>query len=415
MGLSRRDWCRAAALYRRAHDEHGELRELARVTRDARHVCVLSRDYLIKLVAGPKASSYVLLTVWDPSSTAAYVVMNRSLVEQGWNTYGGYSYYAGEGPCILDTASYPPCNRARVVSFDRPYDTGDGSSDFLTNEYPLVRLMEKEGLDVTYISDVTLSEYPSLLLQHKVLLTLDHDETWTYSERVAVQDAVSDGVNVVYFGAAAMVRHSRLESSPLGANREEVDYRDAAEDPLNGVGSPTQVTGNTWETGPASWSPLGQIGEEYSGYLSPGVYAPMVIADASSWVFSGTGLHDGSSLGGVIASDFDHVISGAPTSMEILAHSPISTSEATVSGSAWGGESYSDMIYFTDPNSDAGVIDTGNNVWVGDLRPCATPGTCAAPTITKITNNILRIFGQGPAGQLEPIVSNAQTLSPPGS
>ena len=118
-------------------------------------------DYLIKLVAGPRAASYVLLTVWDPSSTAAYVIMNRSLVEQGWNTYGGYSYYSGEGACILDDYSYPPCNRARVVSFDRPYDTGDGSSDFLTNEYPLIRLVEKEGLDVTYISDITLSEHPN--------------------------------------------------------------------------------------------------------------------------------------------------------------------------------------------------------------------------------------------------------------
>jgi hypothetical protein len=301
------------------------------------------------------------------------------------------------------------------VSFDRPYDTGDGSSDFLTNEYPLIRLMEKEGLDVTYISDVTLSQYPTLLLHHKVLLSLDHDETWTYSERVAVQNAVAHGVNVVYLGAAAMVRHARLESSPLGPNREEVDYRDAEEDPLNGVGSPMQVTGNTWESPPADWSPIGQIGEEYSGYLSPGVYAPMVITDASSWVFRGTGLQNGSSLSGVIASDFDHVISGAPANIEILAHSPIPTGEATVSGSIWGGDSYSDMIYFTNSTSDAGVMDTGNNVWIGDLRPCATTNTCEAPTMTKITNNILRIFGQGPAGQLEPVVPNAGSISPAGS
>ena len=63
-----------------------------------------------------------------------------------------------------------------------------------------------------------------------------------------MKNAVAHGVNVVYFGAAAMVRHARLESSPLGPDREEVDYRDAYEDPLNGVGNPMQVTGNTWET-----------------------------------------------------------------------------------------------------------------------------------------------------------------------
>lgn len=372
-------------------------------------------DYLIKLVAGPRAASYVLLTVWDPSSTAAYVVMSRSLVEQGWNTYGGYSYYAGEGPCILDDSSYPPCNRARVVSFDRPYDTGDGSSDFLTNEYPLVRLMEKEGLDVTYISDVTLSQYPNLLVHHKVLLSLDHDETWTYSERVAVQNAMERGVNVVYFGAAAMVRHARLQSSPLGPDREEVDYRNSYEDPLNGVGNPMQVTGNTWESPPSDWSPIGQIGEEYSGYLAPGDYAPMVISDASSWVFADTGLQNGSSLPNVIASDFDHVMSGAPANIQFLAHSPISADESTVSGSTWDGDSYSDMVYFTNPSSKAGVIDTGNNVWIGDLRPCTSSTTCEAPTITKITNNILRVFGQGPAGRLERVVPNANSIGPAGS
>lgn len=368
-------------------------------------------DYLIKLIVGERAASYIPLTIWDPSSTAAYVIMNRSLVEQGWNTYGGYSYYKGEGACIIDDMSYPPCDRARVVSFDRPYDTGDGASDFLTNEYPLVQLMEREGLDVTYISDITLSEYPGLLQHHKVLLSLDHDESWTYSERIAVRDAVARGVNVVYFGAAAMVRHVRLQSSPLGADREEVDYRDSAEDPLNVVGSPMQVTGNTWESPPAEWSPISQIGEEYSGYLEPGVRASMVISDASSWVFRGAGLQNGSTLAGVIGSDFDHVIPGSPSNVEILAHSPISTGDATVSGSRWNGESYSDMVYFTSATGYAGVIDTGNNVWIGDLRSC-TPSRCAASTLRTITNNILRIFGQGPAGILHPSVPNADTINP---
>jgi hypothetical protein len=375
-------------------------------------------DYLIKLVAGPRAASYVPLTISDPTSTATYVIMNRSLVEQGWNTYGGYSYYTGVGPCILDHISYPPCNRARVVSFDRPYDTGFGASDFLTNEYPLVQLCEREGLDVAYISDVTLDEDPNLLLHHKVLLSLDHDESWTYAERMAVQNAVNHGVNVVYFGAAAMVRHVRLQPSPLGPNREEVDYRDSYEDPLNGVGSPMQVTGNTWESPPTDWSPVGQIGEEYSGYLSPGITAPLVISDASSWVFKGTGLRDGSSLAGVVGSDFDHVIptSATPSDIEILAHSPIPADDGTVSGGTWDGVSYSDMIYFTNPTSGGGVIDTGNNVWIGDLRSCTSQNTdCAAPKLSKITNNILWLFGQGPAGETEPAVSNVASIEPSGT
>lgn len=375
-------------------------------------------DYLIKLIAGPSAASYVPLTVTDPSSTATYVIMNRSLVEQGWNTYGGYSYYAGAGPCILDTLSYPVCNRARVVSFDRPYDTGYGASDFLTNEYPLIAFCEKRGLDVTYITDVTLDERPALLLHHKVLLSLDHDESWSYAERMAVQDAVSRGVNVVFFGAAAMVRHVRLQPSPLGPDREEVDYRNAGEDPLNGIDSAMQVTANTWGDPPTNWPPTAQIGVNYSGYLTPDVIVPMVIADASSWVFRGTGLKDGSSIPGVIGSDFDHVTTSSltPPDLQILAHSPIPVSEATVSGNLWNGQSYSDMVYFTNPSSNAGVIDTGNNIWIGDLRKCpADVADCPAPVLDKITGNILRLFGEGPAGLIEPSVSNVNAVAPPGS
>ena len=374
-------------------------------------------DYLLKLVTNTNESSYIPLTIWDPHSTATYVVMNRPLVEQGWNTYGGFSFYAGVGPCIIDDSSYPVCNRARVVSFDRPYDTGNGSSDFLTNEYPLVALMEKEGLDVTYITDITLSTYPDVLAHHKVLISLDHDESWTYEERLALQSAQARGLNAIFFGAAAMVRHVRLEPSILGLNRQEIDYRNSGEDPLDGKGPAEQITGNTWEVPPASWSPISQIGVEYSGYLNPNIFVPMVVTDASSWIYQGTGLTNGTALPDVIASDYDHVItSGEPANIEVLAHSPVPVSEGTASGQTWNGASYSDMVYFTNPTSHAGTFDTGNNVWVGDLNSCS-PGYahCSIPYIVAITNNILRVFGQGPTGLTEPAVSNLATVSPAGS
>ena len=132
-------------------------------------------------------------------------------------------------------------------------------------------------------------------------------------------------------------------------------------------------------------------------------------------MFRGTGLQNGSSLSGVIASDFDHVISGAPANIEILAHSPISDRRGHGEWITWGGDSYSDMIYFTNPASKAGVIDTGNNVWIGDLRPCAATTTCDAPTSRRSPTTSCASVGQGPAGQLEPVVPNASSVSPAGS
>ncbi len=373
-------------------------------------------DYLLKLVGSGGQEAYVPLTVWDPTSRSAYLVINRTFVEEAWNAYGGYSFYQGEGPCPAGSDVYPVCNRARVASFDRPYDTGNGASDFLSNEYPLIEYSEEHGLDVTYVTDVTLDADPALALQHKAILSLGHDEAWSYNERQAVQTAESHGVNVVFFGAAAVLRHVRLQASPLGPDREEVDYRDASEDPLDGHGNPLLVTGNTWSSPPTNWSEVPFVGESYSGYLSGTDSVPFVVFDSSAWIFQRTGLVDGSQLPGVIMSDVDHLSpTGSPADLEVLGHSPIPTSLIYTNEGTWGKDSYSDMTYYTDPASKAGVLDTGTVSWIYAMTPCAPKVACAAPAVQKITGNLLRVFGAGPAGLSEPSVGNTATVKPAGS
>jgi hypothetical protein len=375
-------------------------------------------DYLLKLLGAGHLQSYVLLTVWDPTSSAVYLVMSRSLTEQGWNTYGGYSFYQGMGPCPPASGTYPPCNRARVVSFDRPYAEGDGASDFLSNEFPLVSFMEEHGLDVAYVTDITVDEHPSLLLRHRALLSLGHDETWTYAEREGAQTALDHGVNIAFLSAAAIVRHARLEQSPLGPDRQEVDYRDSTADPLDGKGNPLEVTGNTWSSPPTSWPSTGFVGELYSGYLEPGFAArPFVVWDPSAWIFRGTGLHRGSAIPGVIASDIDHLAPGAgsPTNIEVLGHSPMPLSETYTNMGQWGADTYADMTYYTDPHSRAGVFDSGTVNWVDALSPCGTSSSCPSGLVGKITGNLLWLFGQGPAGRRYPSHPNWQDVTPSGS
>ncbi|HBW21242.1 MAG TPA: hypothetical protein DEH11_20630 [Actinobacteria bacterium] len=373
----------------------------------------ISGDYLLKLIASSGEQAYVPLTIWDPSSHATYLVMARSFTEQGWNAYGGYSFYQGQGPCPPGSNTYPVCNRARVVSFDRPYSEGNGASDFLSNEYPIVRFAEENGLDVTYCTDLTVQENPTTLLQHRVLLSLGHDEAWSYAEREAAQTALGKGVNMVFFGAASVLRHVRLQASPLGPDREEVDYRDSAEDPLNGKGDPMEVTGNTWSSAPANWPEYDFVGETYAGFLEPGLHASLVVADASAWIFRGTGLHDGSAIPGVIASDVDsfYPANAHPSDLQVLSRSPI---PASLGQSALGTFS-SDMTYYTDPSSGAGVLDTGTNNWIpaltGDRDGCPAAATCAAMLIQRITGNVLLAFGEGPTGHGHPSAANWRAIA----
>ena len=113
-----------------------------------------------------------------------------------------------------------------------PTATGDGAADFLGSEYPLVRFAEQHGLDVTYATDVNIDEHPGTSSRHRALLSLGHDEAWSLAERQAAQSAEQHGVNVVFFAASPMLRHVRPQASPLGPERELVDYRDSSADPL---------------------------------------------------------------------------------------------------------------------------------------------------------------------------------------
>jgi hypothetical protein len=375
-------------------------------------------DYLFDLVASGGQRSYVLLTIWDPASTATYLVVARSLTEEGWNTYGGYTFYQGKGACTLgQISSYPPCNRARVVSFDRPMRTALGSSDFLGDEYPLVRFMEQHGLDAAYVTDITVTEHPSIVFRHKVYLSLGHDELWTSTQRLAVVKAVSRGVNVAFLSAAPMVRHARLQSSPIGPDREEVDYRNATEDPLRGHGRTLTVTGNTFATPPASWRPTRLVGGEYSGYVyTTAATLPFVVYDANAWIFVGTGLKDGTAIPDVIRSDFQHVNQTAAPDLEVFGHSPIPVKSAYTNQGQWNGYTFSDMTYYTNPVSKAGVFQSGAVSWISRLNLCLPkPGPCPAYQVQHITGNLLHLFGQGPAGKFQPSTGNWANVTPAGS
>jgi hypothetical protein len=364
-------------------------------------------DYLLKLVGSAGEQSYVPLTVWDPSSHAAYVVKNDIYTWQAWNAYGGFDIYVGKGPCVART--YPVCNRAKVVSFDRPYAYGEGAADFLGNEYPLVRFAEKHGLDVTYATDLTIEQNPGYLLAHRALLSLGHDECWSYHERLAVLGAEAKGVNIAFFAASAILRHVRLEASPLGPARQEVDYRDSGADPLDGRGDPLDVTGNTWSAPPASWSEVSFVGAAYAGYLDPGVAADFQITDGNAWIFKNTGLQTGSILPGLLRNDFDQFQPGLHAANEqILAHSRIPPGAPQTDAGTARGDAHSDMTYYTDPVGGAGVFDSGTNDWIPALGSYEACQTCLLDPVGVITGNLLAVIGRAPAIRIQPAVPNSQ-------
>jgi len=188
---------------------------------------------------------------------------------------------------------------------------------------------------------------------------------------------------------------------------------------MNGHGDPMEVTGNTWSVPPSNWSASSFVGPIYSGFVRPNEPdQPMVIWDPNAWVFRGLTLTKGTNIPGLINSDIDHINPGGamPSNIEVFAHSPIPLSVAYTNQGSWNGATYSDMTYYSDPVSQAGVFSSGDNIWVGKLQPCQDARSeCSSTFVRAVTTNVFWLFGQGPAGKLQPSVPNWAEITPKGS
>jgi hypothetical protein len=150
-------------------------------------------------------------------------------------------------------------------------------------------------------------------------------------------------------------------------------------------------------------------------YQSFGGSGDLVVADAASFVFSGTGLTDGSRIAGVVGSEFDAYVpqSPSPANLEILCHA--------ATGSA-NGPATVDTGYYT-VNGGGGVFASGTASWINRMwantgilptpfAPTALPATAA---VSRITLNVLAAFSKGPASLTVPSSATWQRFYTPGS
>jgi hypothetical protein len=362
--------------------------------------------YLLKLIGSTGARTFVPLCVRDDASQSAILAMNAVTSWQAYNRWGGYSlYYGNVGGALSYTqnsAGGTYADRARIVSFDRPYpnDWAGGASDFVGNELPLIFHAEQLGLDVSYWTDVDLHEQPGLLANHRALFSLGHDEYWSTPMRTGVETAIRQGLNVAFLGANASYRQIRLDPSPLGTDRHVVCYKSAAEDPLTGKDN-ALVTVN-WDQPPVSNPESKMTGGMYQDIDAD---ADVVVYDPSSWALAGTGLVAGQHLPKALQGEFDKYVpgGGAPTDVDIITHSVVPNRHGN----------FSDMTWYTAPGG-GGVIDTGNASWVGQMAdapliptivlPAPVPGVTSY--LLRIMENIYSVLGTAPASITHPSTGN---------
>jgi Domain of unknown function (DUF4082)/Bacterial Ig-like domain/Bacterial Ig domain len=188
-------------------------------------VNAVSGVYVAKLTTDTGKSSQIIFVVRNDASHSDIVVKTSDSTWQAYNLYGGADFYpGGTGPASG--------GRAYKLSYNRPFTTrGDNSGRdfFFSNEFPMIRFLEANGYDVSYTTDLDTDRYGSLLMNHKVFMSVGHDEYWSGNERANVEAARDAGVSLAFFSGNEVYWKTRWEPSADGtntANRTLVTYKE---------------------------------------------------------------------------------------------------------------------------------------------------------------------------------------------
>jgi methionine-rich copper-binding protein CopC len=150
------------------------------------------------------SASYIIFIVRDDDGQSDMLFQTSDSTWQAYNIWGGKSLYVGSP-------------RARMVSYNRPFTTRTdtfGGRDFVFGaEYPMVRWIEANGYDVSYFTNVDTARRGHELLEHKVFMSVGHDEYWSNEMRDAVTVARDTGVHLSFFSGNEMYWKVRWENA----------------------------------------------------------------------------------------------------------------------------------------------------------------------------------------------------------
>jgi hypothetical protein len=191
-------------------------------------------------------SSMIVFVVRNDASHSDMLFQTSDATWEAYNSWGGSSLYV---------SNLPNLNRAYQVSYNRPFNDraeqdGNGYTNWLMyDEYPMVRFLEANGYDVTYFTDVDADRSGSLIQNHKIWMSVGHDEYWSANEYNNVLAARDAGVNLAFFSGNEVFWKTYLAPSIDGtntANRTLVTYKETHEDAITDPNNPNVWTG-AWD------------------------------------------------------------------------------------------------------------------------------------------------------------------------
>ncbi len=168
-------------------------------------------------------------------------------------------------------------------------------------EKPFIAWAEEQGYELDYAVNADLETRPDVVDGRRLVLSIGHDEYWSWGMRDTLEAYIADGGNAAFFSGNAVAWQVRLEEDA----RSMVSYKwfGATQDPVVGTDEERRMT--------SCWSDrlidrpsnhLTGVSFAYGGYMRFGYGAPRgsggyTVWRPEHWLFEGTDLHYGDLLG----------------------------------------------------------------------------------------------------------------------
>ena len=153
-------------------------------------------------------ASLIYFVVRDDERRADLLFQTSDNTWTAYNREGITSTYGSFDPAR-------PMERAYKVSLNRPYATRDYRAVNMpfNAEYPMIRWLEANGYDISYTTGIDSDRRGELIKNHKVFLSVGHDEYWSGTQRAHVEAARDAGVHLAFFSGNDVFWKIRWEPS----------------------------------------------------------------------------------------------------------------------------------------------------------------------------------------------------------
>jgi hypothetical protein len=343
--------------------------------------------YLGKLTAEKEGlQSYVIFIVRDDRPCSFVVQCSDT-------TWAAYNRWPSQFSLYDDGKKEWYWGPGVRVSWDRPYGKycqildaplSQGSGEFLLWEFPLAFWMEKQGHDVSYISNVDTHADPKNLMRAKGLISVGHDEYWSIEMFNQVKAAIQAGLNVAFLSANTCC--GVIDFKP---NRAKVPNRS-----ISRIGQYGPIQEEAVKAGFPELKDLKHNGPNEAALIGARSTFPVtggadwICANEKHWLFEGAKMKNGDGVKGLVGWEWHGDPADIP-GLEVVGKGAITSRNATHDYTATIYRGPKDNIVF---NSATIWWSDGLSAPPGYIHPSAHGANPQGPDprIQQITANLLK-------------------------